>query len=47
MFDLSFPALSTPFPADVMPVIAHSTFDRTKKDGEWASWVRERVYEMK
>ena len=27
MFDLSFPALSTPFPADVMPVIAHSTFD--------------------
>ncbi|MGL6209816.1 MAG: DNA repair protein RadC [Paracoccaceae bacterium] len=27
MFDLSFPALSVPFPADVMPVIAHSTFD--------------------
>lgn len=27
MFDLSFPALSTPFPADVMPVIAHVTFD--------------------
>jgi len=27
MFDLSFPALSTPFPADVMPVVAHSTFD--------------------
>lgn len=29
MFDLSFPALSTPFPADVMPVIAHSTLDPT------------------
>ena len=27
MFDLSFPALSVPFPADVMPVIAHSTSD--------------------
>ena len=27
MFDLSFPALSFPFPADVMPVIAHSTSD--------------------
>lgn len=27
MFDLPFPALSTPFPADVMPVIAHSTSD--------------------
>ena len=27
MFDLSFPALSTPFPADAMPVVAHSTFD--------------------
>ena len=27
MFDLSFPALSTPFPADVMPVVAHSTFE--------------------
>jgi hypothetical protein len=27
MFDLSFPALSIPFPADVMPVVAHSTFD--------------------
>ena len=27
MFDLPIPALSTPFPADAMPVIAHSTFD--------------------
>lgn len=27
MFDLSFPALSTPFPADVMPVVAHSASD--------------------
>jgi len=27
MLDLPFPALSTPFPADVIPVIAYSTFD--------------------
>ena len=27
MFDLPFLALTTPFPADVMPVIAYSTFD--------------------
>lgn len=27
MFDLPFPALSTPFPADVVPIIAHSTSD--------------------
>lgn len=27
--------------------IAYGTFDRSRKDGEWASWVRELVYQRK
>ena len=27
--------------------IAYATFDRSRKDGEWASWVREQVYQIK
>lgn len=27
--------------------IAYGTFDRSRKDGEWAGWVREQVYKMK
>lgn len=27
--------------------IAYGTFDRSRKDGEWAAWVRERVYRMR
>jgi putative hemolysin len=27
--------------------IAYDTFDRSRKDGEWAAWVREQVYRMR
>ena len=28
-------------------LISHSAFDKTKKDPEWAEWVKGKVYEMR